>query len=361
MSGKRAAAPDRLTETTGHELLRAAEAQDPGRDDTLVLDFSGCSFMDSRGGAWVGRVAEIARSAGADVRIEGQQGQVADFLEMIGPGLTTATTPKPKPMGLIERIGDTTVQMVKEAGQIADLVFDTLYWLIIAPFEGRGFRWDSFTTEMYEMGVRAIRINCLMNFLLGLTIAMMSAAQLRSFGLDVYVADLVVIAFARELAVIMTGVVVAARTGAAITAELANMKVQEEIDALNGMGLNVSQYLVAPKLLSLVVAMPCLTALGMVMGVLGGAFWGTMVLDHRMEVWMDHTLASATIDDVMQGLIKSFFFANVIVFVGCHNGLRVTGGSRGVGLMTTRAVVMDIFAMVVIDMAFAALLYYVLE
>ena len=102
---------------------------------------------------------------------------------------------------------------------------------------------------MYEMGVRAVRINCLMNFLLGLIIAMLSAAQVAQYGLGIFVANLIMIGFARELAAIMTAVVVSARTGAAIAAELATMRVQEEIDALRGMGLNVSQFLVAPKIL----------------------------------------------------------------------------------------------------------------
>jgi phospholipid/cholesterol/gamma-HCH transport system permease protein len=210
------------------------------------------------------------------------------------------------------------------------------------------------------MGVHAIKINFLMNLLLGLIIAMLSAAQLRQVGLDIYVADLTIIAFSRELAAVMTAVVVAARTGAAITAELATMTVQEEIDALRGMGLKVPQFLVAPKILALLIVMPCLTALGMVAGVLGGCIWGIPVLGIESVVWFRETINAADLGDVCQGLLKSLCFAVTIVLVGCHNGLRVTGGSRGVGLMTTRSVVMDIFAIIVIDMAFAVIFYYVL-
>ncbi|MFO7973355.1 MAG: ABC transporter permease, partial [Candidatus Hydrogenedentota bacterium] len=230
----------------------------------------------------------------------------------------------------------------------------------IGPLEGRKLRWGLFTEELHEMGVRAIWINSIMNVLLGLIIAMLSAAQLRSVGLDIYVADLTVIAFARELAAIMTAVVVSARTGAAIAAELATMKVQEEIDALQGMGLKVPQFLVAPKVLALLIAMPCLTVIAMYMGVLGGSFWGIGVLGYSADVWVHQTINALTYQDVIQGLLKSLFFATAIVIIGCHNGLRVTGGSRGVGLMTTRAVVMDIFVIIVIDMAFALVFYYVL-
>jgi len=155
--------------------------------------------------------------------------------------------------------------------------------------------------------------------------------------------------------------VVSARTGAAIAAEIATMKVQEEIDALRGMGLNVTQFLVSPKLLAMIVVLPCLVALGVVFGVLGGAVWGIFVLDFQPAVWFNQTWSRADLSDFVQGGLKTLVFAVMIVLVGCHNGFRVTGGSRGVGLMTTRAVVMDIFFMIVIDILFATLFYYVLE
>jgi phospholipid/cholesterol/gamma-HCH transport system permease protein len=98
-----------------------------------------------------------------------------------------------------------------------------------------------------------------------------------------------------------------------------------------------------------------------VAGVLGGAVWGLMVLGFRPSVWFQQTLAWAAVDDILQGLIKGLVFAIIIVLVGCHNGLRVKGGSRGVGLMTTRSVVIDIFAIIVVDMVFALIVYYVLD
>jgi phospholipid/cholesterol/gamma-HCH transport system permease protein len=248
-----------------------------------------------------------------------------------------------------------------ELRQFATITVDAIYWTFMAFFEGRGFRFGLLMDELYEMGVRAVKINLLMNFLLGLIIAMLSAAQLRPYGISIYVADLIMIGFARELAAVMTAVVVASRTGAAIAAELATMQVQEEIDALRGMGLNVAQFLIAPKVLALLIVMPCLVAIGLVAAICGGTLWGVFILDYSVDVWVTETINAAAINDLFQGMLKSLFFALMIVLVGCHNGLRVTGGSRGVGLVTTRAVVMDIFFMIVIDMIFAALFYYVLE
>jgi phospholipid/cholesterol/gamma-HCH transport system permease protein len=187
------------------------------------------------------------------------------------------------------------------------------------------------------------------------------AKQAEAYGIQIFVADIIVIGFARELAAIMTATVVSARTGAAIAAEIATMKVQEEIDALRGMGLNVTQFLVSPKLLAMLVVLPCLVALGVISGILGGAVWGIFVLDFQPGVWFRQSYNAANLSDFVQGGSKTLIFAIMIVLVGCHNGFRVTGGSRGVGLMTTRAVVMDIFFMIVIDIHFAAFFYYVLE
>lgn len=360
MTAKRFECPATLDHTTGHDLYETIRHERLHRDDTLVLDFGSTRAMDSLGGAWLVKIAEHAHRHHAELACENARDEVAEFLDLIGPGMASATGVRPPHQDLLDRTTDAVYGMVDEARDFGALLVDALYWMLIAPFEGRGFRVGSLLEEMYEMGVRAVRITFLMNFLLGLTIAMLSAAQIAGLGLGIYVANLVVIGFARELAALMTAIVVSARTGAAITAELATMKVQEEIDALRGMGLNVAQFLVAPKLMSLVLVMPCLVVIGLIAGVMGGAVWGILVLGFAPDAWFRQTVEALGFDDVSQGLLKSFFFANAIVFVGCHNGLRVRGGSRGVGLMTTRAVVMDIFLIVVIDMVFATLFYYVL-
>lgn len=361
MTATRVPCPSNLDQDTGRTLLNSLKAAGVRRGDNIVLDFSGTESMDTHGGAWLVAAAELVKSRKGEFTWEGQRGQVAEFIKLIEPGLV-APPPAPRTApGFLENLGDVAIKTLAEFREFLILCVDAIYWMVIAPLEGRGFRWGMFVDELHEMGVRAVRINFLMNFLLGLTIAMMSAAQVASLGLGIFVAYMIMIGFARELAALMTAVVVSARTGAAITAELATMEVQEEIDAMKGMGLNVAQFLVAPKLAALIVVMPCLTVLGIVAGVMGGAVWGIFVLGFRPDRWFSETLWAATLDDVMQGLLKSLAFAITIALVGCHNGLRVQGGSRGVGLMTTRSVVMDILFIVVIDMIFAAIFYYVLE
>lgn len=359
MTEKRIVCPGELNQETGRGLLEAVRGDGAGQGGgVVVLDFSPTESMDSRGGAWLMEIADLVRSQKNEFRVQGQKGAVAEFLELIQPGLAERPKRVQQKVGFFEEVGDEALGFLGELRQAGKLLIEAIYWTILGPVEGKGFRWGNWADEVLEMGVRAIRITFLMNFLLGLIIAMLSAAQVEQFGLGIYVADLVVIAFARELAAVMTAVVVSARTGAAIAAELATMTVQEELDALRSMGLNVSQFLVAPKILALVLCMPCLTAIGMIAGILGGAVWGILVLKITPDVWFVETFNAAHAGDLFQGLLKAVFFAVTIVLVGCHNGFRVRGGSRGVGLMTTRAVVMDIFCIVVIDMIFALIFYY---
>ena len=360
MSSMRVECPREMNQDTGRAVLADVRERMHDEPRRVVLDFSETETMDTFGAAWMVDIARFVRTRDGEFRYEGQRGSVAEFIDLIGPGLSGAEEDEEQPENLFEKIGEGGFGVAEEAKQMFNLFIDAVYWTFIGPVEGRGLRWGLVAEELHEMGVRAIWINSIMNALLGLIVAMLSAAQLRTVGLDIYVADLTVIAFARELAAVMTAVVVSARTGAAIAAELATMKVQEEIDALRGMGLKVPQFLVAPKVVALLIAMPCLTVLAMYMGVLGGTVWGVGVLGFSTDVWFRQTINALTQGDVIQGLLKSFFFAAAIVLIGCHNGLRVRGGSRGVGLMTTRAVVMDIFIIVVIDMIFAVVFYYVL-
>ncbi len=324
----------------------------------ITIELGEVDRINSQGGAWLIRADRAVRAAGGKLNLKDARGQVSEFINLIkGDFEAPPKYRRPKEV-LLEAIGGKVIAVWEEFIDVGRLIVDSIYWSFIAPIEGRGIRWKGLFDELYEMGWRAIPIVGLINFLLGLVIAMLSAVQLRLFGMTILVASLVVIGFARELAVVMTGVVVSARTGGAIAAELATMTVSEEIDALKGMGLNVNRFLVAPKVLAIILAMPILTIVGFVTGVAGGFFLGMASLGFTFDRWWQQTIQALKAGDLAQGMLKSFFFALIIVIVGCHNGLRVTGGARGVGLSTTRSVVMDIFFIVVADMIFASLFYF---
>ena len=359
MSEIRLTAPAHLDHDEGLKLVQQMGNGTVSKGDAVVLDFSATENMDALGGACVVRMSELAALRGAAFDFTGASGNVEEFLKMVRPSLTAPTEAPKLNESFTEKLGGTVIAFSKELGEFFELCVDAIYWTLIAPLTGKGIRWKNLVDELYEMGVRAVAIVCLMNFLLGLIIAMLMAKQAESYGIQLFVADIMMIGFARELAAIMTAIVVSARTGAAIAAEISTMVVQEEVDALRGMGLNVSEFLVAPKLLALLLTLPCLVTLGTYAGIGGGAVWGVFVLGFQPEIWFNQTLNAAYLSDVFQGMSKTFVFAVFIVLIGCHNGFRVRGGSRGVGLMTTRAVVMDIFMLITVDIVFATLFYYV--
>lgn len=350
----------RITDEDGARILHEVSRIISEGSACLSINLKDAADIGSRGAAWLMRAARAAERAGLTVTVDGASGEVADFINLVWEGFKTGTEPAPQRTPVLERIGETAFAALEEFKDACRLVIDAVYWSFIAPFEGRGLRWKSLLTELNETGVKAIGIVSLLNFLLGLVIAMLSAAQAGTFGVQIFVANLVVIGFAKELAVVMTGIVVSARTGSAIAAELATMKVYEEIDALKGMGLSVAKFLIAPKVIAILIAMPILTAIGFVTGVAGGFILGVFSLGFTFQSWWAQTLLAATVRDLAQGGVKSFVFAIIIVLVGCHNGLRVTGGARGVGLATTRAVVMDVFFIVVADLIFALIFYFFL-
>jgi phospholipid/cholesterol/gamma-HCH transport system permease protein len=348
-----------LSTAAGAEIYEAVQSVLSSGTSEVRLELSAVSRMDSLGGAWLIRVSDAVRQAGLVLRLEGAQGQVRDFLQLIQATLDTAPPPPPRQVGMFEAMGEAVFAAVAEAKNIVALGIDTVYWGILAPCLGEGFRWRTVVEELAAIGVRATFLVVLMNALMGLVIALMSVAQLRQFGAEIFVADLVGIAFARELAPVMTAIIVIARSGSAITAELATMVVQEEVDALKSMGFNVAQFLVVPKFWAMLLAMPALTTLAMLAGFFGGLEMGVFILGISPQSWLHETLAAVTPRDIWQGLVKSVVFGITIVFTGCHNGLQVRGGAQAVGQATTRAVVMDVVFIVIQDMIFALFFEFV--
>jgi len=352
--------PQIINAQTGKKLYEEAKKLSDKKTEKIIFDLEDTESIDTLGCAWLLRIAEECKKYKVSFSWIGANEKVAEMLAVVSPAFEYKEEKKLQKDIIFTKLSGEFEGVLQEIKDFINLCIDAIYWTILAPLTGKKFRWGLFIEEIYEMGVRAVRIVCLMNFLLGLIIAMLSSAQVASFGLSIYVANLIMIGFARELAAIMTATVVSARTGAAIAAEISTMKVQEEIDALRGMGINVTQYLVAPKMLALLIVLPCLSVLGLIFGLLGGSAWGIFILDFNASVWFRQTVNSAHFNDLLQGILKTFVFAVFIVLIGCHNGFRVSGGSRGVGLMTTRAVVMDVFMLIAVDIIFATIFYYLI-
>jgi phospholipid/cholesterol/gamma-HCH transport system permease protein len=187
---------------------------------------------------------------------------------------------------------------------------------------------------------------------------MLTAYQLVKLGAEIMIAGLVGVSFTRELGPLITAIVVASRVGAGIAAEIGTMKVSEEIEALQTMGVDPIRYLVIPRFLALLIMVPCLAILSNLIGIAGGYIIGHYSLDIDTSYYFSRTFENLVVKDIRTGLIKSFSFGAIISLMGCYQGLIVRGGAEGVGKATTLSVVCSIILVIVVDCLWNAIFYF---
>jgi len=229
----------------------------------------------------------------------------------------------------------------------------------VAPLRGKGLRVRSTVEQFVEFGVRSLPIVGLICFLIGVILALQSSYTLDKWGANRFIAVLVAVSAIRELAPLMTAVLITGRSGSAITAEIGTMKVGEEIDALEVMGLNPVKFLVVPKFLAMITAVPCVTVIAMFIMIFGGFAAGVVIVGVDPAIYIDMTVNSLAEKDLVIGLVKSFFFGVTICWVGIYRGFQVEGGAEGVGRKTTSSVVTSIFLIIIVDLVFTVLFYFI--
>ncbi len=206
-----------------------------------------------------------------------------------------------------------------------------------------------------QTGLNALPILGLLSFLIGVVLAFQGADQLRVFGAEMFVVNLLGVSILREIGILLTAIIVAGRSGSAFTAQIGTMKVNQEVDAIRTLGLDPIELLVLPRAIALVVSMPLLAFYAAVMGLLGGAVMCWAVLGIGFGVFLNQLDAAVNVTMLMVGLVKAPVFALVIAMVGCYEGLNVSGSAESVGRLTTRSVVESIFLVIVLDAAFSVL------
>ena len=239
------------------------------------------------------------------------------------------------------------------------LIVETLTWLIVAPLRGKGLRVRSTVEQFVEFGVRSLPIVGLICFLIGVILALQSSYTLDRWGANRFIAVLVAVSAIRELAPLMTAVLITGRSGSAITAEIGTMRVGEEIDALDVMGLNPVKFLVVPKFLAMIAAVPCVTVIAMFIMISGGFAAGVVIVGVDPATYIEMTVNSLAEKDLVIGLTKSFFFGVTICWVGIYRGFQVEGGAEGVGRKTTSSVVTSIFLIIIVDLVFTIFFYFI--
>ena len=260
-------------------------------------------------------------------------------------------------VALIEKTLIGTVRVGRGAVEVYELLQDLVFWTILGPFIHRGFRFGRSMYEITSRGLDSLPIVALVSGIMGLILAMQASAQLRMFGVTIYVAKLVGMSITYELGPLLAAVLMAGRSGSAITAEIGSMVSSEEMDALRAMGVNINKYIIVPKFVALVLTLPCLAVFADVIGVGSGYLFSTLALDLSSTQYIEMTIQSLKTREVLVGLTKSVADGVIISCIAVRQGLATTGGAEGIGKATTRCVVYSIVGIALAHLFFTALFY----
>jgi len=316
------------------------------------LDLSAVEHLDGAATALLLELRDQLERSGVSSDVLGAHGPVLAMLDLYGTHAPRPSTREPpQPIGILDQIGRETLSMLGESKGL-DFIGDTVVAGVQAWRRPRLVNWGDLPRLMERAGADGLPIVLMINFLVGLVTAFQAAIQLKQFGANIFVADLVGLSITRELAPLMTAIIVAGRSGAAFSAEIGTMRVSEEIDALRTLGLDPFHFLVFPRVLTLMVVLPLLTILADLIGIAGGMLVAMLSLDLTANAYLVETQKAVELWDVSSGCIKTVAFGLNIALIACQRGLSTRGGAEGVGRATTSAVVTSLFAIVVVDAMF---------
>jgi len=334
------------------KALQAAGAGHASR----VVDASGVEHLDTAGAL---EIIELA-GGGHDAEISTRDPKQADIFEVVRKNMCVAPPERP-PSGILhwlDEIGHSVVGHCKQVTDLCAFFGEILVIFVEACLQPKRFRVNSVIRQMYEVWIRALVIVGILCFLIGVVIAYQGVQQLKQFGAETFTVEAVGIGMFRELGVLLTAIIVAGRSGSAFTAQIGTMQVNQEVDAMRTIGLNPVEWLVLPRIMALVIAMPLLAFWGNMAGLLGGAVACTIYLDFTFVQFFDRLRDTVGVWHFYTGMIKAPVFGIVIATIGCFEGLQVSGSAESVGQLTTRSVVESIFCVIVLDAIFSIIFLF---
>ncbi len=353
-------APQELTLTGAIGLAALPDLQRRldglGADRPATIDLAGVERIDTSVAWAILRAQRRIEAAGGTVAVTGATGSAARLLALAAETLP-APEPEPKtPRGLAawltgvgERVVAGLIAMAELTG-VLGLFVARLGQTVIRP---RHFRLTAFVAHCEDVGLRAVPIVALMAFLIGVVLAFQGTAQLRQFGAEIFVVDLIAVSILRELGILLTAIIVAGRTASAFTAAIGSMKMRQEIDAMRTLGIDPGHTLIVPRILALVVMLPILGVIANLAGLFGGALMAWIELGISPARFLVRLGDSTGAGNLIVGLVKAPVFAVLIGVIGCEAGLRVGDTAESLGRMTSAAVVAAIFAVILADALFS--------
>ena len=322
----------------------------------LTLDISGISRLDTGGALMIRLLQKRFELEGNAPKIVGGTADHLALIETVATAMPGKAESGEVPRGFVpwlSNFGLMTVNAGRQFVSLSNFVGLVLHRLARAIVQPSRLRLTALFSHMQDVGWNAVPIIALMGFLIGIVLAFQGSVQLRQFGAEVFVVDLIAVSVLRELGILLTAIIVAGRSGSAFTASIGSMKVREEIDAMRTLGLDPVDVLVLPRILALVFMLPILGILANACGILGGALMSWIELGISPDMFMTRLGTNTDVWHLAVGIIKAPFFAFTIGIIGCWQGFQVEGSAESVGHRTTTSVVQSIFLVIVADAIFS--------
>ena len=347
---------------TGHLDIEHTDAIQPAFEraktdvSSLQIDLDDLDALDTSGAWLVARLKARLEAQGVSVTLIDATSNRAALIETVSAALPTEEGIEAPPSGLVPwigRVGQATAGVGTSITSLLSFVGEVLSRFVYCLVRPRRWRTAALVSQMQEVGFNAIPIVVLMSFLIGVVLSFQGASQLRQFGAEVFVVDLIAISILRELGILLTSIIVAGRSGSAFTASIGSMKVREELDAMRTLGLDPIEVLVLPRVLALVVMLPILGFIANISGLFGGALMSWAELGVSPSMFVTRLQENTDVWHLIIGMTKAPFFAVIIATVACWQAMQVQGSADSVGRRTTSSVVQSIFFVIVADAVFS--------
>ena len=340
----------------GDLLISTIEQLDLRQGLAEAIDLSCVHHLDTAGAWAVVSLERRLQEAGLAPLIMGSSQMQTDLIETLRqnmPQLGDQHAPSLTLADRFEKIGRRAVAAFQNALAMVGFLGEVVASIVGLVLRPTRVRWTAIVHHMQQVGLNAVPIVSLMAFLIGVVLAFQGAAQLRQFGAEVFVVDLIAISILRELGILLTAIIVAGRSGSAFTAAIGSMKMREEIDAMRTLGLDPIEVLVVPRVVALMLMLPVLGVIANLAGLVGGAMMSWIELGVSPGVFQSRLASNTGVWHLGVGMIKAPFFALIIGIVGCFEGMQVEGNAESLGHLTSTSVVLSIFLVITADAMFS--------
>lgn len=314
------------------------------------IDAASVEKMDSWGAYYL---KSLIADYSAQANVTDQQRKLLDFLPEKNQAFPDEKEEANFVITAFEAIGNKSISAFSEISGVLNFIGQTSIRFVKNFASPRSFRFHSIVRHIDETGIRAVPIIALLAVLISMVISYQAATQLQKFGASIFTVDLTVISLLREMAVLVTAIMVAGRSGSAFAAEIGVMKLREEVDALRTMGMDPVEVLVLPRVIALMITLPILTFISMIVGLIGGCIISMTLLDIPIDQYIGRVQTVAKPTMFFVGMIKAPVFAFIIAIVGTYQGMNISGSAESVGKLTTVSVVQSIFLVIMADAIFS--------